>query len=114
MKWISVKDKLPSTTHDLLVYTKDGNIMNAWYCTDEFVLDVCDAYIDDFIADKDEITHWIFVKDVPKPKDNQVDKDEIELPLAPKLPEWMQKEEDEWWKGVEKLSSVNEELLNKK
>jgi hypothetical protein len=73
MEWISIKEKLPTydkhTSVEVLVYTKNRNVLNAWYEGSDGSFDLCadEESILDFTTDKDEVTHWIRLRDVQNP-----------------------------------------------
>ena len=55
MKWISVEDKLPKTTDEVLVYSEDDDSMDVGYYNGDWYGSV---------FSEDEITHW---QKLPKP-----------------------------------------------
>ena len=60
MEWISVKTELPKYSSDCLVLLK-GESLPEWgeYDVDSWVTTSC----------KGEVTHWIYIEDIPLPKD---------------------------------------------
>lgn len=66
MNWISVKDKLPEDYSGVLTFSVGGPIPEAaTYYDHKFYYFTC--CIDNISCEIKDVTHWIYLKDIPKP-----------------------------------------------
>lgn len=68
VKWISVKDKLPTQEEWVLAFTKERNIITAmyereWWFKCKFVKS---GRVMERIGDYDEVTHWALLPEPPE------------------------------------------------
>ena len=67
-EWISVKDKLPLDSRNILIYSKDWGVGYGWY-TDWQGWYYCYYDGDEFIhIPENDITHWMPLPESPKEK----------------------------------------------
>lgn len=63
--WMSVKDRLPPSEEEVLVYTLWGSFDIALYRDGEWVSDLIGSY------DDDDVTHWQPLSEPPKEKNDE-------------------------------------------
>lgn len=63
--WVSVKDRLPDTDRDVLVYTDTRDMFRCWYKPAE------KHWVREGIALVEDVTHWRELPDPPRTEDSK-------------------------------------------
>jgi hypothetical protein len=63
MKWISVKDRLPEDSQEVIIYSEGGKVEAGVYYCKEFGFDYYDVSIRDIIVN---VTHWMPLPEPPR------------------------------------------------
>lgn len=63
--WISVKDNLPDTVRDVIIYTKWGGVCCGWYNPE------LQVWLDLYGTTIRSVTHWRELPDPPRMEENK-------------------------------------------
>lgn len=68
MKWISIEQEVPADNYDLLLFDSNEGILMGYRHNDEWIVKP-KGFLGEFI------THWMYLKNVPKPKCGRITND---------------------------------------